>query len=241
MNEMQLNKEVNYEVDGAKIKLSLAMIKKNLVTGGGQPTDQELIFFLKLCETQKLNPFIKDVYLIKFGANDPAAMVTSKDVYFKRADNHPEYDGIASGVIVVDADGVLVHKEGAVYFKQSETLVGAWCRVFRKDRKDFYHEVLFDEYVGKKKDGTPNSNWANRPSTMITKVAESQCLKKAFPNVFQGLYIEDEMGIQVEGMASQPTTPTVSSERLKDEAQQHANEDAALQKAFEEMNSDDPL
>ncbi len=67
-------------------------------------------------------------------------------------------------------------------------MVGAWCIVYQKDWDNpVIAEVNFDEYIGTKKDGTPNTNWKNRPVTMITKVAKAQALKEAFIEELSGM------------------------------------------------------
>lgn len=40
-------------------------VRNYLVSGNGRVTDQEVVMFLQLCKAQKLNPFVKDAYLIK--------------------------------------------------------------------------------------------------------------------------------------------------------------------------------
>lgn len=55
-----------------------------------------------------------------------------------------------------------------------------------------YQSVSFDEYVGRKKDGTINGQWSKKPATMIRKVAVVQALREAFPDKFQGLYAQEE-------------------------------------------------
>lgn len=52
-----------------------------------------------------------------------------------------------------------------------------WAEVFRKDRAHSSRvEVSFDEYVGRKNDGTINGQWSKKPATMIRKVAIVQAL-----------------------------------------------------------------
>ena len=58
------------------------------------------MMFLKLCKAEKLNPFINEAYLVKFGSN-PAQMVTSVHVFEKRASSCEEYDGKRAGIIVI--------------------------------------------------------------------------------------------------------------------------------------------
>lgn len=182
------------ETDSGPIELSMAQIKDFLVDPGANVTPQELMMFLKLCQHQKLNPFIKDAYLIKFG-NQPASMVVSKDVAFKRAFANPNYDGMESGVVVMNKEsGQLDYRKGTLYLKAREELVGAWATVYRKDiTRPTEVVVNFEEFVQKKKDGTVNANWTNRPAVMIHKVAESTALRKAFPETHQGMYDESEV------------------------------------------------
>ena len=49
---------IEYEANGEIVKLSPNMIKKYLVNGDGEVTDQEIMMFLSLCRYQHLNPFL---------------------------------------------------------------------------------------------------------------------------------------------------------------------------------------
>lgn len=175
-----------------EIDLTSDIVKKYLVSGQGNVTDQEIIMFIGMCKANKLNPFNKDAYLIKYG-NQQATMIVSKDVFFKRAIDNPNYDGMKSGIIVLKDDKI-EKRDGHIYVKNKETLLGAWCEVFRKDwTNSIYQEVNFEEYAGYTKDGKLNSQWASKPTVMITKVAESTALRKAFTETLQGMYIAEEV------------------------------------------------
>lgn len=182
---------VEYEANGEMVKLSPAMIKKYLVSGGGNVTDGEVMMFLSLCRYQHLNPFLKEAYLIKFGSTDPATIVTGKDVFTKRADANPNYKGKKAGVVVLRKDGSIEEREGTMVLPD-EKLVGGWAKVFIKDKEPEYQSVSFEEYAGRKKDGTLNSQWSKKPATMIRKVAVVQALREAFPDRFQGMYAQEE-------------------------------------------------
>ena len=67
-----------------------------------------------------------------------------------------------------------------------------------------YEEVNFDEYIQKKKDGTPNTNWEKRPVTMITKVAIVQALREAFIEELSGMYEAEEMGVNESELDNTP-------------------------------------
>lgn len=212
-----------YIVNGEEVQLSIPMIKKYLVSGNGTITDQEAMMFLSLCRFQKLNPFVKDAYCIKYGNSDPATLVIGKDVYTKRAEQNPKYNGMEHGVIVMTADGEVKERAGSFYIKGKEELVGGWAKVYIKGREvPQFDTVTFSEYAGYKKDGSLNSNWSKRPGTMIEKVAIMHALRNAFPNDFQGLYIQEEMEngdfkVDVKEMAKTDIEKNANQEEFEDE------------------------
>lgn len=227
---------VNYEAGGEKIELTLMDVKNYLVSGDpNSVTNQEVGMFLKLCEGQKLNPFLREAYLAKYG-NQPAQMIVGKDAFTKRAESSPNYKGTKSGVIVVNLNKQIENREGTFYLKNREELVGGWAKVFFKDDKEeVFNTVSFDEYVGRKKDGSITSMWATKPGTMIRKVALVQALREAFPNVLGQLYVAEELGTEPDGEplkeplnkqeeTATPEPPKMASKALKQQVMQLAHE-----------------
>lgn len=148
---------------------------------------KEVSLFLQLCKSQRLNPFVKDAYLVKYGSN-PAQMITNYQVFNRRACRNDNYAGIENGVVVL-RNGEIVHKDGsAVYKAAGETLLGGWAKVYFKDnRKPAYAEVALDDY------STGKSNWQKMPGVMIEKCAKAAAWRLAFPDDFQGMYVSEEM------------------------------------------------
>lgn len=226
---------VKYEAAGEKIELTLMDVKNYLVSGDpNSVTNQEVGMFLKLCEGQKLNPFLREAYLAKYG-NQPAQMIVGKDAFTKRAESSPNYKGSKSGVIVVNLNKQIENREGTFYLKGREELVGGWAKVFFKDDKEeVFNTVSLDEYVGRKKDGSITSMWATKPGTMIRKVALVQALREAFPNVLGQLYVAEELGaddeqplkepINKEKETATPEPPKMASKNLKGQIMQLAHE-----------------
>lgn len=209
-----------FTTDTGEITLSNQIVRQYLTNGNGQVSDQECMMFIALCKGQKLNPFLKEAYLIKYGDKQPATMVVSKDVYQKRAENNPQYDGKKSGVIVL-TDEVIEYRDGTFYLP-NEQLVGGWCEVYRKDRSHSERvEVSFDEYVGKTKDGEINGQWSKKPATMIRKVAIAQALREAFPTDLNGMYTAEEMNVsdsfETEPVIEQSVLAETNSEVIQDE------------------------
>lgn len=185
---------VSYETEQGAVQLNSEIIKKYLVNGNGNVTDQEVTMFLNLCKYQKLNPFLREAYLIKFGS-EQATIITGKEVFTKRASKNPNCDGWEAGVVAIDKNGQLVYRPGTLVLS-SEELVGGWCEVRRKDwSKPQRNEVSLSEYMRTNKDGKPMAQWAKMPGTMIRKVAIVQALRDAFPEDLQGLYAQEEMSV----------------------------------------------
>lgn len=182
---------VKYEAGGQEIQLDPMTVRKYLVSGNNV-SDSEVKLFMELCKAQKLNPFVRDAYLVKYG-NQSAQIVTGKDAFTKRAESNPNYAGKKAGVIVINLKKNIEYREGSFYLKGREELVGGWAKVLFKDGKESeLSTVALDEY-------TTNKNlWLSKPGTMIRKVAVVQALREAFPNTLSQLYIEEEMGLEHE-------------------------------------------
>lgn len=225
---------VEYDSNGEKVKLSPATIRKYLVSGNGEVTDQEVVMFMSLCKYQKLNPFLKEAYLIKFG-NSPATIVTGKDVFTKRAKRNPNYAGKQAGIIVEKEDGTIEEREGSMAL-EGEKIVGGWAKIYIKGyEKPEYASVSFDEYAGRKSDGTLNSQWKSKPATMIRKVAVVQALREAFPEDFGGLYSEEELSQAESVSIQQETVEVINQEEVKAETVSEPEEKKSVEQVlFEE-------
>lgn len=169
---------------GANITVTADDVRNLICPNADQ---KEVALFLQLCKSQRLNPFVKDAYLVKYGSN-PAQMITNYQVFNRRACKNENYGGIENGVVVL-RNGEIVHKDGsAVYKAAGETLLGGWAKVYFKDnRKPAYAEVALDDY------STGKSNWSKMPGVMIEKCAKAAAWRLAFPDDFQGMYVSEEM------------------------------------------------
>ncbi|GIJ96603.1 hypothetical protein CAPN001_11720 [Capnocytophaga stomatis] len=178
------NPVVEYEVAGENIKLSYQIIRDYLTKGNGAVTDQDLMQFMSICKFNKLNPFLNEAYLIKFGST-PAQMIVSKEALMKRAEANEQYNGLEAGLILKRNEEV-IEVEGNFYLKTDEIL-GAWAKVYRKDRlKPIVAKVNIEEYDKKQ------SSWNDKRATMIAKVAKVQALREAFPAQLGAMYTQEE-------------------------------------------------
>lgn len=198
MNNIE-NKEkqeimVKYDIEGQEIKLTPSIVQEYIVGTDAKITMQEFKLFTELCKCRKLNPFLREAYLIKYKAGQPASLVVGKDVILKRAILNPNYNGMKSGIIVQKEDGTVEERKGLFYILGKETIVGGWAEVYRKDWEyPTYCSVSFDEVAQRKSDGNLNSNWATKKATMVEKVAKVRALRETFVEDLAGMYEAEEM------------------------------------------------
>jgi len=167
-------------------KNELAEVKKMF---GSSLSEGEFMTFVKMGKSLNLNPFLRQIWAVKYGSN-PAQVFVGRDGYLVNAVRHPQYNGIISSAYYSNdimkrlPDGNIHHESN---YNNRGKLIGAYAIVHRKDL-DFpiVKEVLLSEY------NTGKSNWSKMPETMIKKVAEAQALRFAFPEMFQGTWHEAE-------------------------------------------------
>ena len=181
--------------DGSEIKLSFGTVRAYLVQGHPEyVTDQEIIFFMGTCKARGLNPFKKDCYLVKYTERENAAIITSIDYYRSRAKAQKDCQGWKSGIILLTPDRKLEFRPGS-FILDDETLVGGWFKAKPAGWEDPYEwSVPLAPYVKKTREGNVTQFWTpEKQSGMISKVAESQGLRRVWPDEFQNLLLEEEL------------------------------------------------
>ncbi|HFA9665313.1 TPA: phage recombination protein Bet [Neisseria gonorrhoeae] len=178
------SKTVIYESAGQEVKMNFAIVRNYLTRGNTTVSDTEIVTFINICRYNSLNPFLNEAYLIKFG-NNPAQMIVSKEALMKRAEANPSYDGLEAGLILLRNNEV-IEVEGNFHLP-TDDILGAWAKVYRKDRsKPFVAKVNLNEYDKKQ------SSWNEKKATMIGKVAKVQALREAFPMQLGAIYSKEE-------------------------------------------------
>ena len=181
------SKTVIYESAGQEVKMNFAIVRNYLTRGNTNVSDTEIVTFINICRYNSLNPFLNEAYLIKFG-NNPAQMIVSKEALMKRAEANPSYDGLEAGLILLRNNEV-IEVEGNFHLP-TDDILGAWAKVYRKDRsKPFVSKVNLSEYDKKQ------SSWNEKKATMIGKVAKVQALREAFPMQLGAIYSKEEQGV----------------------------------------------
>ncbi|AWI34181.1 phage recombination protein Bet [Helicobacter apodemus] len=142
---------------------------------------KDIDFCLKVAQELGLNPITKEIFFLERKSQVNGQWVVKVEPLVSR-------DGLLSmahksgnfGGIEVSSEIKKTPKMVNGVWEYKEDLV-AKAIVYRNDtQKPFITEVAYSEYVQKTKEGNPTKFWADKPDTMIKKVAEAQALRKAF-------------------------------------------------------------
>jgi phage recombination protein Bet len=169
-------------------------------------SDAEFMLFAQHCKGTQLNPFKNEVWAIKGKGytnkrgehvEGKLQIMTGINGFFTIANANEMFDGIESGLIDPNGD-----YKPLAYPKND--FIGAWCKVYRKDRRIPVEAVaMLNEYDKSLDSYYPEKGiWRSMKRGMIQKCAESIALRKAFPQQLNGMYTQEEMPPEFSGPQS---------------------------------------
>lgn len=189
--EIVIEQPIITKLEGEKVKpwnrQQLDLIKRTIAIGA---TDDELMMFRWISHRTQLDPFMRQIYFVK------------------RWDSR---EGKEKGAIQVGIDGfrVIAERTGAYAGNDDVVFEGELEKEYEKKkyvapakatakvykivqgiRSEFAATARWDEYYPGDKQGFM---WRNKPAIMLGKCAEALALRKAFPAVLSGLYVEGEL------------------------------------------------
>jgi len=152
-------------------------------------SDMEFSYFMGLSKMAKANPFLHEIWAVKYDKTKAASVFLGRDHYRGIAQGQPDYDGHMSDAIYSNdkfsvKNGIPEHEYN---LEERGDLIGAYALVWVKGRqRPNFKRVKFSEYNKKQ------STWVQIPETMICKVAEAQALRMTWQSAYSGAYSEDE-------------------------------------------------
>lgn len=197
------------------IKLTIGMVKTYIAKptkNGHLPSDRDIVNFMMLCKARGLDPWQGDAFLIGYDSQQDGptfSLITAHQALIKRAETHPDYDGMQSGVIVVTPDGEIVNRKGT-FTLDTDKVVGGWATVHFKNRSFPCEKTIkLSTY------NTGRSRWKIDANGMVLKVAEAAALRGAFPNALGGMYLREEMDADDSPERTEATRPSSLDELTK--------------------------
>lgn len=173
----------------------------------------ELYMGLEIAATYGLDPFTKELWLVRMKESGPVTPLVGRDGLLAIAERHRGYRGFRNAdvyekdefEILADPrempDGTYSHIRHVVKgFGDRGQLLGAWAEVYRDGRPPVHFEAYLENY-----DRGGNTPWSKQKPAMIRKVALANALRLAFR--ISGLYVGDEQsGASIEMTTARETT-----------------------------------
>lgn len=185
-------------------------ILKNSICRGS--TNEEFEMFLMACTKTQLDPFMRQIYAVKRRAKKPdgswgevMSIQTGIDGYRLIAERTGHYAPGPEPTYTYDPQGKLL---SATAYIKKQTRDGTWHTISAS--------AYIDEYCQKTREGSPMGMWATMPRTMLSKCAESQALRKAFPAEMSGVYTKEEMAQADVIECHTAKSPEVADEKMND-------------------------
>jgi len=183
-----------YEVTtagGIMMPVTLKMLKMLTATPKEtrEPTKAELLMFANLVLEHHLNPYTKECWLVPLGKGQHVKYepIVSAQAKLRMARSCKDYRGFRQGWITQDGTR---HKAGIDSTALPADIIGIWGQFLRDGQEPLYQETFLHEY---KKSENPYSSWGKLPLTMLQKVNRDHGHRLLYPEMFDGLYTENEI------------------------------------------------
>lgn len=161
-----------------------------------EATEDELMLFVQVASSRGLDPFRKHIYAVTRYDSKKKQNVTAHQVSIDGLRLIAERSGRYEGQTLPQwcgPDGVW--KE--VWLPEDPPAAAKVGVYIKGAREPLYAIALYRTFVQKYKDNSGKEVvakfWKDMPEHMLAKVAESQALRKAFPEEAGGLYTKEEM------------------------------------------------
>lgn len=183
------------------------LIKRTIAKGA---TDDELNMFIQVCKGAQLNPFLRQVFLVKRWdskeGKEVGVIQVGIDGFRAVAEGSGAYAGNDDPLFGDESDINVKDKAGKVTktFKAPKMATVTVHKVIGGVSYPFTATARWSEYYPGDRMGF---QWQARPYLMLGKCAEALALRKAFPKLLSGMYEEAELAKSVE----QPVQPKIAA------------------------------
>jgi phage recombination protein Bet len=162
----------------------IELLRRTICKGA---TNDELELFIHACNRMQLDPFMRQIHAVKRFSFEEGQKKETMTIQ----------TGIDGYRLIAERTGKYMPGRDCTYSYKDGKVFSATAYVKKLGSDVQWHEiastVYWDEYVGKKRDGSPTGMWRDKPHVMLGKCAEAAVLRKAFPADLSGVYTKEEM------------------------------------------------
>jgi len=188
-------------------------------------TPSEILSFWYICKRTGLDPFARQIYLVRYGKGDEGDDSKGRCTIQVGIDGFRKVSMEAGGY--VGCDEPVYQGEGTATGPESEIKHPLVARVtvyrmLEGEKVGFVGVARWNEYAKFIKDKESGKKrlrvmWAAMPYTMLGKVAEVQAHRKSAPMRLSGVYAPEEIGtvLDVVGMPTMVALPSPMGETQK--------------------------
>lgn len=170
----------------------LELIRKTVCVGA---TDAELALFLHVCQQTQLDPFTRQIYSIKRG--NARTIQTG-------------IDGLRA---IAERTGMYSPgRESTFEYDENKGILSATSYIKKMTKDGTWHEIASKAFMREYNPG--QGLWSKMPHVMLSKCAEANALRKAFPQEMCGVYVEDEMAQADKPVKEEPKIEYLSKEQI---------------------------
>lgn len=188
------------------------MIRDTYANGAN---DKEFSVLIEIAKKRRLDPMLRQIHFVQRWNTELKRVVWAPQV---------SIDGLRA---IAQRTGLYDGQDEPIFEERDGSLYLCKVAVYRKDwLRPAVGIAYWSEYVQTTKDGSVTRMWRQMPHVMLSKVAESIALRKAFPEDLSGLFTAEEM-MQAENgnepeRRSSPRQPKIVDEPQIAEPQQPA-------------------
>lgn len=182
-------------------------------------SDGDRLVFLHQAQRTGLDPFARQIHMIERGGK--WTIQTGIDgfrVMRARAEKKAGVRGVLGQAVYIDA-------EGNEYRRWFKPMPPVGCEITYTVREltaagaidtPYTSYLRFTEYAQYKADGKLTAKWSQSPAHMLEKCTEADVYRKAFPQDFSGVDLDDAVPLPGEDAPVQPQRQRVSAGQIRE-------------------------
>lgn len=172
--------------NGVLIKLNMetmyGIFASNKRGNATNPTHSDVLAFTRACLKYTADPYMGEIWPVFLQGKWIA--IVSAQTKLRRARACKDYRGLKQGWITNDGKR---HPASIETKALPQDIIGVWTEFYREGSESLYDECFLAESVKEKSD-----SWKRLPLTMLKKVGRDQGCRIMYPELFDGMYTENE-------------------------------------------------